>query len=310
MEKKMAVRRGEERPQPEAFIEGEGGGAAFERLRLTHLFGGIATYFPGERFNLRTLKDFELVWIIAGGARYTHDQTTYDLVPGDVLLARPGFVEVYDWAADEHSRHGYFHFGVKTSPGGWGKPEQWPDRRTLGPGHPIFAVLEHLLERWRASGYKKESPDARLEGILQTALDMYLWDPMAGVHEEGLPEPVMKGIDYLRGMLRVEVARRVSLGEMAKASGVTPKHLCRLFQENLALSPMAYHRLLRLEFAMMRLHETGQRMKQISEAAGFSSPYHFSRAFSAVYGMPPSKVRKALHAGQMPPTGPLGRLKR
>ncbi len=281
-----------------------------ERLKLTHLFGGIATYFPGERFGTRTLKDFELVWIIAGGARYTHDQVTYELVPGDVLLARPGFVERYEWAAGETSRHGFFHFGVGMHPGGWGDAETWPDRRTLGPGHPIFGVLEHLLERWRAAGFRKEGPDPRLEAIFQTAVDMYLWDPMSVVHEQGLPEPVVAAVDFLRGMLRVEVARRISLDELAKAAGVTAKHLCRLFQGHMGLSPMEYYRLLRLEFALMRMQDTGLSLKRISDLSGFSSSYHFSRAFSAAYGLPPSEVRKGLHAGVMPPVGPLGRLKR
>ena len=49
-----------------------------ESLQLAYAWGGTATYEPGATFGPRVLEDFELVWILAGHARYIVDGRELD----------------------------------------------------------------------------------------------------------------------------------------------------------------------------------------------------------------------------------------
>jgi AraC family transcriptional regulator, glycine betaine-responsive activator len=84
----------------------------------------------------------------------------------------------------------------------------------------------------------------------------------------------------------------LDLGQLARAAGVGPRQLNRLFREKLGLSTMAYYRQLRLETGRNLLRNAPLAVTDVALATGFATPAHFSRAFRARYGEPPSRVRR------------------
>ena len=87
-------------------------------------------------------------------------------------------------------------------------------------------------------------------------------------------------------------AEEHSLEAMAAVAGVTPSHFCRLFKKATGISPHQYVMKARLDRAQQMLVQTDLSLAALSEATGFTSQSHFSRAFRSWFGMAPSEYRQ------------------
>lgn len=84
-----------------------------------------------------------------------------------------------------------------------------------------------------------------------------------------------------------------SVCALAASVGVGARHLRRLFDQYLGVSPAAVARTRRLHFAKRLLDETQFSITQIAMEAGFGSVRRFNSAFRAGYRRAPSDVRRA-----------------
>lgn len=95
-----------------------------------------------------------------------------------------------------------------------------------------------------------------------------------------------------REVLEAQVERVSSLAVLARACGLSPAHVCRLFRRHGDRSP--YQTLLRLKMARAAslLLERDVLVREAAEQVGFPDPYHFSKAFKRVYGTSPEGFRR------------------
>ena len=118
--------------------------------------------------------------------------------------------------------------------------------------------------------------------------------PSGGPQRAGLVERVgvtnAAILDAVEAM-EAHVAEPLSLARLAETAGLSPRQLNRLFREKLGRPVMRYYRELRLEKAQSLLRNSPLSLTQIALATGFASSAHFSRAYSARYGQPPSAYR-------------------
>jgi AraC-like DNA-binding protein len=112
-----------------------------------------------------------------------------------------------------------------------------------------------------------------------------------------LNEPVERALRLLTKRIARSPEKKLTLGDLCKEAGVTPQHLCRLFQKDLALGPMECFQALKLEQAASRLERTEGSIAVIAEALGFSSQFYFSKAFKKAYGVSPNQYRKKFRVG-------------
>jgi AraC-like DNA-binding protein len=83
-----------------------------------------------------------------------------------------------------------------------------------------------------------------------------------------------------------------TLQQIARESHVDGAYLCRLFQRYDHESPYQFLMRLKMNLAAEWLQKPGALVKQVSEEAGFSDPFHFSRAFKNVFGVAPEAFRR------------------
>jgi AraC family transcriptional regulator len=84
-----------------------------------------------------------------------------------------------------------------------------------------------------------------------------------------------------------------SVEDIARAMGMSPIALSRLFTAVEGIGPLAYMRRLRLERAAEQLAAAPDTpLVEVAFDAGFESQQTFTRAFSSVFGMPPGVFRK------------------
>lgn len=86
----------------------------------------------------------------------------------------------------------------------------------------------------------------------------------------------------------------VSVGAIARASGVSRRILEQRFRRTLDRSVLQQHRLARATHIARLLTETDLTLAQIAEQCGFSQFAHFTRFFRAMRGQTPSACRKQL----------------
>ncbi len=82
-----------------------------------------------------------------------------------------------------------------------------------------------------------------------------------------------------------------SLETLAGRVGVTSRHLRRVFEAELGVSPVEYAQTQRLLLAKRLLTDTSMPVTEVAFASGFSSVRRLNALFSERYRMPPSRLR-------------------
>jgi AraC-like DNA-binding protein len=257
---------------------------------------GIAVYPPGAILSTRCINDFEFIWIIEGSCTAYYDDQPIQAPPGTVLLRRPGMKDRYDWAPEHRTIHAYFHFDLELPATGWPRFASWPLAHTLQTDDVLRPLFRYVL-------HVNPQPEPIRSTLVRPTVDLMLRSFVSGrlglltePHTE-LPEPVTKALDFIRQVVFYERPRNIRLAELAKAAHITPEHLCRLFRKSLNLAPLECVRLARLQFAASLLNRSHLTVKEIADATGFATPYHFSRVFSETYGLSPKKFRESAASG-------------
>jgi AraC family transcriptional regulator len=88
--------------------------------------------------------------------------------------------------------------------------------------------------------------------------------------------------------------RALRIGDLAKVAGVDPAYLARVFRAHYGTTAGAYLREIRVRRAADALARSSAALSQIALDNGFSDQSHFTRVFSATYGLAPRRWR-ALH---------------
>ena len=103
-------------------------------------------------------------------------------------------------------------------------------------------------------------------------------------------------LERARGFLHDHSERTVSLAETASLAGLSQFHLARYFKLAFGLSPIAYHRGLRLARAAELLAAGGRSVAEVAESTGYSDQVSLSHAFRKHYGLPPQHWATARRA--------------
>jgi len=83
-----------------------------------------------------------------------------------------------------------------------------------------------------------------------------------------------------------------TLDQLARECQVDPAYVCRLFRRFDQQSPYQYLLKQKMTHAADRLMADGVSVKQVADELGFSDPFHFSRVFRKVMGLPPGRFAR------------------
>ncbi|WP_431915208.1 helix-turn-helix domain-containing protein [Nonomuraea jabiensis] len=115
----------------------------------------------------------------------------------------------------------------------------------------------------------------------------------ASARPEGVRRPD-EGDERVRralALIAAEPGAAHSVASLARAVALSPSRFAHLFAAETGRSPMRAVREARLRHAASLLEVTDLDVGQVAAASGFVSPFHFSRAFSREYGVPPRDYR-------------------
>ncbi|HLL90914.1 MAG TPA: AraC family transcriptional regulator [Tepidisphaeraceae bacterium] len=105
--------------------------------------------------------------------------------------------------------------------------------------------------------------------------------------------PVLKALH----LMAAHLDRRLTLAELAHATGGGTSQLCKLFREEVGQSPAEHHLWLRLNAAKERLLAADASILDAALDCGFSSPQHLSTHFRRAFGLTPRQWMRQPRAG-------------
>lgn len=115
-----------------------------------------------------------------------------------------------------------------------------------------------------------------------------------GAGRRALVHPATNRARYL---IEREPQRPWSLGELARAAGVSPSHLRRCFRRDLGVPPRRFVLKTRLECACRLLAESDVPVTTLALELGFSSSQHFAQVFRRQIGVTARDYRRRRGSG-------------
>ena len=159
------------------------------------------------------------------------------------------------------------------------------DRVTCGGGIAPLDMMHALIASHHGAHFARLVSDWFLHTDIRAASD----PQRAAIAERiGTGSPhILEAVSAMES----HVADPLSLSQIALMTGVTPRHLNRLFAETLNASVMDYYRSLRLAVGRRLVHNSGMTLTDIAEATGFANAGHFSTSYRTEFGMRPRQDR-------------------
>ena len=93
-------------------------------------------------------------------------------------------------------------------------------------------------------------------------------------------------------------SKSITINELIEISNLSAASLFRKCKEILGCTPMEYINQVRIANAALLLETTDLKVKDISEATGFSDQFYFSKVFSKINGISPREYRNSYQKKQ------------
>ncbi|RXK56214.1 AraC family transcriptional regulator [Oleiharenicola lentus] len=251
---------------------------------------GLLLNVPGiNPADMRILRRFTLVLMVEGRGYYRDGRgTSYELVPGDVVLVFPEIAHAYGPVRGGEWTQIYFVFDGPQF-------QLWRAQGLLDPARPVLRLGSPDYWRRRLQDVVKGEPlhtaGAPLRAMgrfLQVVTEMIATDA-ENVRQAGRDAWLEKSLRLL--------GERGSGGwatpqDAATQVGLNYENFRKRFAELTGESPGRYQKRRRLEWACAAIYHGESSLKEIADSLGFCDVFHFSKAFKQEIGFTPSDYRR------------------
>lgn len=93
---------------------------------------------------------------------------------------------------------------------------------------------------------------------------------------------------------------KISLAELAEASGISRFHLSRIFKKHFGVSPIAYLERARIERAKDLIRQAEMSLAEVAQTVGFADQSHFTRRFKQYAGSTPGAFAREYARKRLP----------
>lgn len=156
----------------------------------------------------------------------------------------------------------------------------------LGSDLDLVPLFEDILTEGRKTGHLVPTVCLALLEVVLLKIDA------ARRSSPGETDPAMENFQRCKELIDREARTLSSLREIAEAAGVERSSVCRWFRRYEGIGPYQYLLQRKMHLAAEYLMHEGMRVKEAGYRVGFEDPYHFSRCFKTVHGIPPREMRK------------------
>jgi AraC-like DNA-binding protein len=236
---------------------------------------------------------------IEGVQAFDYRGATHRSLPGQIVVLHPD--ELHDGRPDTHAGLRYQLIYIE--------PRLIFDAvETLQPGqHRLPFVHESVLSSSRIAAalrqaFAADGTPLAIDDLVCTIADELIERDrsFSAVRATGtLDRPAL---ERARALLEAEKLRVVASDELEVTAGLNRYELARQFRRMFGASPYRYLLMRRLDEGKAQL-AAGKRIVDIALDTGFADQAHFTRAFSAAFGVPPARYRALIAVDGIPSPG-------
>ncbi len=202
---------------------------------------------------------------------------------GEILEAGPGSLMLIEYPRvwRYHCEGGLWHF--------------WWFEFTLS-GSPVFPLWRTLqIPQFRDEAglcrevfvaLRREVPAQRMQASAGLMWLMHRWH--AGIREAEPQSVHHQTVERLIEAMHERADRLWRVSEMARMAGLSERRFRQVFETLTGQTPKRFHEGIRLELGRQLLRAAPIKLAEVADRTGFSSAFHFSRAFKHRFGCSPS----------------------
>jgi AraC-like DNA-binding protein len=240
----------------------------------------------------------EVCLAYAGEGRFNSGSAEYAVRPGTVFLARPG--DTHEIESSHADPLGIAFWGFTFRPVSNVAGTGWWSGLTRSDGPVVSAAAGGLASTVSALAAEAAAPRSGYQAVLSAlGSALVLETARAFALDDDLSvEPARSDsrervvVDAMQRLLLDNLARPITVREVAAAVHLSERHAERLFRSVTGASLMSTLRRLRLELAAQLLLDPSNSVTQVAHAAGYSDVRPFSTAFRRHYGTTPTVYRR------------------
>lgn len=242
---------------------------------------------------------FHAVLFTAGSGSFLFAGEVVPFVAPYLVLSAPGQPHAFAGAAGERSVYSEATFTAVDRNGALMR-SAWPEllRARFGCPCPVTAhgpvepaaaaAIAAAIEELVVTGFAG-APLA--EAMVGAALDQLLIVTFRHLVAERAAPPA-DPVERARALLEARLEQAIGLDELARAVGLSAKHLARAFKRRYGEPPVRWRRRAAMARAATMVRSTRLPLERIAERLGFDDPAYFSRVFRQVHGESPAGFRR------------------
>lgn len=260
-------------------------------------------YWGGERQlltnHVHKHSFFEICYVVDGEGSYEEGSQSFPLGPGTLFMSRPhlkhqiiGKEKLYllfvafELIPADSSEEGVQRFrSLEKS-----RTFYLPDAANL----PSVLMWFALLKQVSLSRSFFDDAVLGLACALITSFESAFGDQRGASRDSAVLPSSSTLVHRAKLYIRDNLSQELKLSSVADYLHVSPRHLSRLFGEDLGQSYSTYVRKERIRQAVSLLTTTDWSIKRISEETGFDTVHYFTTVFKAEMGEPPGQFLKKL----------------
>ncbi|MEK3890491.1 helix-turn-helix domain-containing protein [Bacillus sp. FSL K6-3431] len=236
-------------------------------------------------------KDWLITYTISGKGQFTVDNHVQIVKIGDLAILKPRTIHQY-------ATHGtqwefiWAHFLPKET---WIELLMLPER-SKGLIH-LNIERPQLQERVLGSFQRMIRDNHSIHSLSKELSMNALEEILLAVNQWAQTNDKVKVDLRVQEVLQIfseNLKESHTLESISRKVSLSPSRLSHLFREQIGVSIMATLLSIRLRQAARLLEFTNRSISEVAGDVGFSSPFYFTKQFTAFYGMNPRDFRKRL----------------
>ena len=224
------------------------------------------------------IEDGQFLYTTGGKGSAFVDGETYELTEGTLFYLPPNTAHEYHCDGETWETY-YITFGGKGLNGLW-------DAKAFIRNN----AFDFEFKKWFDILHKYKSvPNMEKE------ISVTLYAMLLEFREklEGISDTARKKRHILTGAIHEMAEKRtVILEDIARRSGMSEAHFCRVFREYTGYRPFEYINLLKVQKAKELLKSTDLSISEIADSVGYESHSYFSKLFKRYTGKTPTAYRR------------------
>ncbi|MDK2858076.1 MAG: hypothetical protein PWQ29_1499 [Verrucomicrobiota bacterium] len=244
--------------------------------------GGREQCSPSYRIERKNFKFYLIEFVSSGYGTFTLHGKTYPLRPGAIFCYGPRVKHIIE-TSSEHPLLKHFVAFVGTELVNLLKTTVFMKNQPLYVSKPfrIRNIFESLIQTGNTESRNRNA----LCGLLLHQLILSTDD--CAIDQEAAFSPAWQTYLRCRHYIERNYLDTATVHDVAVNCFINQAYLSRLFGRFADESPLQLLTRLKMSKAVDLLNSRGLLIKQVAEEVGFADPYHFSRVFKRVYGIPP-----------------------